>query len=280
MNFKTILVHLDHSDRCAARTALAARWAGAHGSHLVGLVPSGRYDGVIPADAIAPEVGDFIAASADYLRRRAETIGREFEQAVAATGAVAHELRVVDAATTDAVVQHGRASDLVVLGRDGGSGARDVAVHGLVGHVLMEVGRPVLVVPCAGDFEGVARNAVVAWNGSREAAVALQAALPALQRALRVTLVDFRRPQEAGDDRPPSAAEMLRFLARHGIQASFERDVAGSDVAAALLSRVSELGADLLVMGGYGHPRVQEMVLGGVTRQILARASVPVLMAH
>lgn len=279
MNFKTILVHLDHAGRGPARAALAARWAETHGSHLVGLVPTGLYDGVIPADAIAAGMSDFIAASADYLRRRAETIGREFEQVIAATGAVAHELRVVDAATIDAVVQHGRVSDLVVLGRDDGSGPRDVAVHGLVGHVLMAVGRPVLVVPSAGDFKEVPQNALVAWNGSREAAVALQAALPALRRASRVTLVSLQQKDE-GDDCEPTAADTLRFLSRHGIQAAFERNVAGGDVAAALLSRVSELGADLLVMGGYGHPRVQEVMLGGVTRQILAQACVPVLIAH
>lgn len=73
MNFKTILVHLDHSSRSPARAALAAAWARAHQGHLVGLLPTGLYDGVIPADAIATGMTDFIAESADYLRRRAET---------------------------------------------------------------------------------------------------------------------------------------------------------------------------------------------------------------
>ena len=138
-----------------------------------------------------------------------------------------------------------------------------------------------MIVPSTGQFEGVARNAVVAWNGSREAAVALHAALPALRRASRVTLVSFRHPRdEEEDDRQPSAADMLQFLSRHGIQATFERNVTGIDVADALLSRVAELGAELLVMGGYGHSRLRELVLGGVTRQILAQMTVPVLTAH
>lgn len=282
MSFKTILVHLDHSQRSPARAALAARWARAHESHLVGLVPTGLLDGVIPADAVATGMTDFIAESADYLRRRAEAISREFRQSIAATGSLSYEVRLVEGATIDAVVQHGRASDLVVLGQDDASHAMDISLHGLAGHVLMEVGQPVLIVPSAGQFEGIPRNAVVAWNGSREAAVALHAALPALRRASRVTLASFRGPkeEEADDDRQPSAADMLRFLSRHGIQATFERNVTGIDVADALLSRVAELGADLLVMGGYGHSRLRELILGGVTRQILAQMTVPVLTAH
>ncbi|BEP65041.1 universal stress protein (plasmid) [Variovorax sp. V213] len=280
MKFKTILVHLDHSDRSPARAALAARWARVHGSHLVGLLPTGTYDGVIPADAIPTGMTDFIAESADYLRRRAEAISREFREGIAATGILPYEVRLVDGATIDAVVQHGHASDLVVLGQDDASSATDVSVHGLAGHVLMEVGRPVLIVPSAGQFEGVARNAVVAWNGSRESAVALHAALPALRCASRVTLVSFRHPNEDDDDRQPSIADMLQFLSRHGIHATFERNITDIDVADALLSRVSDLGADLLVMGGYGHSRLRELVLGGVTRQILAKMTVPVLTAH
>ena len=280
MKYKTILVHLDHSDRSPARAALAARWARVHESHLVGLLPTGTCDGVIPADAIPTGTTDFIAESADYLRRRAESISRDFRESIAATGALSYEVRLVDGATIDAVVQHGRASDLVVLGQDDASSAADVSVHGLAGHVLMEVGRPVLIVPSAGQFEGVARNAVVAWNGSRESAVALHAALPALRCASRVTLVSFRHPNEEDDDRKPSVADMLQFLSRHGIHATFERNITDIDVADALLSRVSDLGADLLVMGGYGHSRLRELVLGGVTRQLLAKMTVPVLMAH
>jgi len=280
MSFKTILVHLDHSERSAARAALAARWARAHESHLVGLVPTGLRDGVIPADAVATGMTDFIAESADYLRRRAEAISREFRQSISAAGSLSYEVRLVEGATIDAVVQHGRASDLVVLGQDDASSAMDIPLHGLAGHVLMEVGQPVLIVPSAGQFESVPRNAVVAWNGSREAAVALHAALPALRRASSVTLASFRRPKEEDDDRQPSGADMLRFLSRHGIQATFERNVTGIDIADALLSRVAELGADLLVMGGYGHSRLRELILGGVTRQILAQMTVPVLTAH
>lgn len=280
MNYKTILVHLDHSDRSAARAAMAARWSRAHESHLIGLVPTGLHDGVIPVDAIATGMTDYIAESADYLRRRAEGISREFRQGIAASGPLSYEVQLVDGVTVDAVVQYGHASDLVVLGQSDDSNRRDTTVRDLAEQVLMEVGRPVLVVPSAGEFSAMPKNIIAAWDGSREAAVALQSALPALRGARRVTLVSLRHPRDEDNAQLLLVSDMIQFLLRHGVQARAESEVTEIDIADALLSRVSDLGADLLVMGGYSHSRLRERILGGVTRQILAQMTAPVLMAH
>ncbi|MDP9927937.1 universal stress protein [Variovorax paradoxus] len=280
MNFRTIVVHLDRSDRCAARAALAAQWARAHESHLVGLVPTGLWEGVIPADAIATGMTDYIADAATHLRLRAEAVSREFRKDIHESGPLSYEARLVDGATIDAVVRHGRASDLLVLGQDDEPDAKDTTVRGLVQQVLMEAGRPLLIVPCAGNFSGPAKNVVVAWDGSRESTVALHVALPALRRASRVTLLSFRRSGGEGDEQRLLVPQMIQFLLRQGIQARSERGVTEIDIADALLSRVSQLDADLLVMGGYGHSRLRERVLGGVTQQILAQMTVPVMMAH
>lgn len=280
MNFRTILVHLDRSGRSAARAALALQWATVHESHLVGLVPTGLYDGLIPADAIATGMTDYIADAAAHLRLRAEAISREFRADIHESGHLSYEVRLVDGATIDAVVRHGRASDLLVLGQDDESDAKDTPVRALVQQVLLEAGRPLLIVPSAGNFSGPAKNVVVAWDGSRESTVAIHAALPALRRASRVTLLSFRHPGDEGDERRLLVPEMIQFLLRQGIQARSEREVTEIDIADALLSRVSDLDADLLVMGGYGHSRLRERVLGGVTRQILAQMPVPVMMAH
>ncbi|MDR6427430.1 nucleotide-binding universal stress UspA family protein [Variovorax beijingensis] len=280
MNYRTILVHLDSSGRSPVRAALAAQWAKAHESHLVGLVPTGPYGGAVPADAVATGVTDYIADAASRLRLRAEAISRKFRQGIHASGHLSYELRLVDGAAVDAVVRHGRASDLLVLGQDDESDAGHAAVRSLAQQVLMEAGRPLLVVPCASDFGAPAKNAVVTWDGSRESTIAIHAALPALRRASRVTLVSYRHPDEEDDEQRLLMPEMIQFLLRHGIQARAEREVTEIDIADALLSRISDLGADLLVMGGYGHSRFRERVLGGVTRQILAQMTVPVLMAH
>ena len=278
MNFGTILVHLDHSDRCAARTSLAVRWAKQHGSHLVGLVPSGLYDGAIPAAEIPTGATDNIAESADFLRRRGETIIHAFRDRIGAAGALSHEVRQTDDTAADAVVRHGRASDLIVVGQR--DPASDAATHDLPQQVMLHSGRPVLVVPYAGHFEEAGTYVMVAWDGSREAAVAMRDALPLLGRASRVTLLSLR-PAGKPDRRDALClAEIHQWLIRHGVRATVEQQVTDISIADALLSRTSELGADLIVMGGYGHPRLRELVLGGVTREILAHMTVPVLMAH
>lgn len=281
MNIKTILVHLDHSPRSCVRAAMAAQWSRAHESHLVGLVPTGLYDGMIPVDAIAGGMTDYVAdaESVDRLRQQADAVVREFREVIARSGPLSHEVRLVDGIPVDAVIRHGRASDLVVLGQDDDSNGRDATARGLAEQVLMEAGRPVLVAPSAGAFSSVPKNIVAAWDGSREAAMALQAALPALHGA-RVTLLSLRHPRDADNAQRLLASDMIQFLLRHGVQARAESEVTEIDIADALLSRISDLSADLLVMGGYGHSRLRERILGGVTRQIFAQMTVPVLMAH
>lgn len=278
MAYKTILVHLDSSRRCAQRVGLAALWARVHGGRLVGLVPTGLFDGSIPADAIRRDAPDFIGASEDFLRRRAERIGAEFREQLG--DSVPHEVRVVNAPAVDALVRHGRTSDLMVVGQHDPDDPECASVlNDLPQRVLMEAGAPLLVVPHAGQFAHVPQAAVLAWDGSREASAAIRAALPALQIVRRVTALSFSRTDEAVADEL-LMPQLVGFLRPHGIQASARREVSDIDIADALLSRLTDLGADLLVMGGYGHSRFRELVLGGVTRRILASMTVPVLMAH
>ncbi|KWT96829.1 MULTISPECIES: universal stress protein [unclassified Variovorax] len=274
MNIKTILVHLDHADRCSARIDLAHGIARTQGAHLIGLLPSGLLEGTVPADAIATGMTDYIAESARYLRQRAQAIGEDFR---ARLGATSHEVRETDGTTIDSLVSQGRSSDLVVVGQEDHASDSDVPVRGLVAQVVLDVGRPVLVVPYAGNFKEVGQDVLLAWDGSRAAAVAMREALPLLAHSRRVTLASFRRtPQEEALLIP----EMTRWLQRHGVQAKVEQHVTEIDISDALLSRVSDLGADLVVMGGYGHSRLRERVLGGVTREVLAHMTVPVLIAH
>lgn len=279
MNFKTLLVHLDHTDRCSARVALAARIAKAQGAHVVGLLPNGMIDGTIPADAIPEGMTDYIAESARYLRVRAEGIREGFAAVVNAQGPVSHEVREVEGTTIDEVIAHGRSSDLIVLGQEDRAIRSDVPARSLVPQAMLHAGRPVLVVPYAGEFKDTGKRVLIAWDGSRAAAVAMRDALPLMAGASRVTLVTFRRTG-AHEEQALLTTEMRGWLQRHGIRAEAEQNTIDIDPAEALLSRVSDLGADLIVMGGYGHSRVREWVLGGVTRGVLTQMTVPVLMSH
>lgn len=284
MTYRTILVHLDHSDRSPRRARLAAQWARTHEAHLVGLVPTGLVDGVIPADAIPSGASDYIAESASYLLHRAEGIRKDFDAAIAAAGPLSHEVRLVDSDTGDALGRHGRTSDLVVVGQDDGAGAHDTIAHALPDVALLHTGRPVLVVPSSGEYDDLPRRALLAWDGSREAAVAIRASLPALRHCTEVWLVSHH-PPEAGRDaeavpRYLLLDEMQGFLERHGICAQTRHATTTLAVEDALLGQAADLGAGLLVLGGYGHSRLRERLVGGVTRQILRQTTVPVLIAH
>ncbi|SFM62765.1 universal stress protein [Variovorax sp. OV329] len=281
MSYKTILVHLDTSHRCTARVGLAAAWARLHGAHLSGLLPSGLYDGRMPADAIAPGGAGFIRQSAHYLRERAERVGRAFHRQLDVPDGPPHELFVVDGAAADSLVLHGRSADLVVLGQYDSRDTGDMEPVDLPQRVLMDVGRPILLVPHAGQFRAVPRHALAAWDGSRESAVALHAALPALAHAQKVTLIHCRPARTAAEPGLQlTLPEVLTYLRRHGVPAEAEDAVGNRGVADTLLSHVADLDVDLLVMGGYGHSRLRELVLGGTTRSILRQMTVPVLMAH
>jgi nucleotide-binding universal stress UspA family protein len=147
--------------------------------------------------------------------------------------------------------------------------------------VLLQSGRPLLLIPYAGRFDGLGRNPLIAWTETRESARAVHDALPLLEYAEKVTALTVIPPSAAAVDAPPPAAELARHLRRHGIQATALRSVA-EDIpdADALLSYVCDVGADLLVMGGYGHSPLRERLRGGVTRSLLRHMTVPVLMSH
>ena len=167
-----------------------------------------------------------------------------------------------------------RLHDLTVLAR----AERQAGAPGTVTleSVLLHSGRPVLVAP-SGPIASIGRKIVVAWNGKMQAARALGASLPFLAKAEAVTVLTAIEPHTPG--RP---GDVVRYLSWHGIRAeAVEAPAQGpGKVGRILLDHVAQSGADLLVMGAYGHSRLKEMILGGATREVLGHAHLPVLMAH
>lgn len=176
----------------------------------------------------------------------------------------------------DLVVRHMTAlSDLVVLGHQTGDD-EDVQMSMTVEGALLHGGRPVLLVPGIPPRH-VGGSIAIAWNGRPQCARAVSGAMPFLKEAQAVHVLTA--PTQRTD--AVIADELVDYLAWHGIEAQAHRVEPGvAPVGAALLGTAAELGADLLVMGGYGHSRFREMVLGGVTRFVIANAGLPVLMAH
>lgn len=169
------------------------------------------------------------------------------------------------------VERFGRLSDIIVLpypaAADGdGEATLDAALFGS--------GRPVLLAPTAATA-GFGKKIAVAWDGSKEGACAVTAALPLLQKAETVVVITARE----GDEADPSA--LARYLAGHGIEAKTWAYTPGSEsIADGLLEQTDHANADMLVMGAYGHSRLRERILGGATQGILQGSKIPVLMMH
>jgi nucleotide-binding universal stress UspA family protein len=278
MPWKTILVHLDDGVRCRERVAVAAALAARHGAHLLGLAPTGHPDATLSVYANVPDRVEFEAFTARTLQELAQARAATFERDARGAGAPSVEARVVVDEHLDAVARQGRWADLVVVGQTDRSADLPGVAWDFPQQVAFHTAGPVLVVPWAGRFTDIGRDVLVAWKDARECARALRDAEPLLARARRVVLLEI-----LGDDTDSDGAllaDVQRRLERHGIVAEARRERTDIPTGEALLSRAADMGVDALVMGAYGHTRLREWVLGGVTKLVLDHMTVPTFVAH
>ncbi|BCQ28539.1 hypothetical protein NK8_67290 (plasmid) [Caballeronia sp. NK8] len=179
----------------------------------------------------------------------------------------------------DAATLHGRHADVIVLGQDDPDDPAAFVARHFVEDVVMGVGRPVLLVPRAGDIRTIGENVVIAWDDSREAARAVADALPLLHlaRFVEIMTVERRRNEEA-----PAGIEISAYLDRQGVRASFSSTprIHGENTGMTLTDRANSVHANMLVAGAYAHSRGLEIVLGGVTRTLHEMSTLPVLLSH
>ena len=183
------------------------------------------------------------------------------------------------------VPREGRCADLIVAGQDDPKDPDSYLGDFFPENLVLSCGRPVLLVPNAGNERSTGGRVLVAWDGSREATRAVHDALPFLRAAASTTILTVNGMHAGRDDderiRLPGA-DIATVLARHGVQVEVAdtETGAGGSVGEVLLSQVADGGVDLLVMGAYGHARWRELMMGGATRTILKSMTVPVLMSH
>ena len=278
MSYKTILVHLNDTRRAEALLEPAVRLATRYNAHLIGLHV---YAGVPAPPIPLPYGSDVVGAVAAAQLKEAEEIAATFARLTAEQPFVA-EWRVEKGPGIDPagiVMDHSRAADLVIAGQSDpdwdATPLQDVAER-----LALGAGRPVLVVPYVGRYPEIGRNVVIAWKAARESARAVFDALPMLELAEQVQILEVgetgRRGRVAKAD-----ASIAATLARHGIKATVRTSIADEiSVGDEILSRIADMGADLLVMGAYGHSRVRQLVFGGVTRHIARHMTVPTLLSH
>jgi nucleotide-binding universal stress UspA family protein len=281
MTYRSLLVLLEPGALSAARTQVALRLAKRLDCHLVGLAPTGLVD--MPATAVAAaSLADFAALAWDTLREQAQQAAQEFPDTCRAAGLKSFEAVVDESDKALSLVHHAHCSDLTVLTQaDPGAPGHRVA-QDMVEQVVLYSARPTLILPHVGHFKTVGSNAMVAWDDSREAARALSDALPLLRLAERVQVISWNEPKDGADAATlrPRLDALRQWLLWQGVTAEVAVETSTIAVAEAMLSRAADLGADLIVMGAYGHARWTERMLGGATRGLLAAMTVPVLMSH
>jgi nucleotide-binding universal stress UspA family protein len=292
---RDIVVVLDDSTLSEARLATAVALAKQHGAHLTGLsaldVLKSRRSvmqrrGTPEADTQRmTQVADWSGLrSGDYLEEGAQAA--ETAERIEATfkerlriGHVEGDWRMTNGKLSEAAVRQARNADLVIVGQ--ADPEHPPAGGPLVEDLLMTAGRPILIIPYVGHFETLGATVLVGWTNSREAARAVNDAIPLLAKAASVTVLSARPSGRKPATHDATGAEITRHLARHGIRAEAAQTVmTGGSASDVLLSYAADVSADLLVVGGYGHSRLRELVLGGVTRDLLHHMTLPVLMSH
>ena len=280
MSYKTMLAYLP--DRKTADRVLdyAVPLARQNEAHLIGLhvVPRVAVMFAMPSAQLPP---DILVQQEENLLADAREVEALFLDRCE-KGAIEGEWRCnkLDHADLEAdVISQALCNDLLIVHQ---SGEREFGMgDDLPDRVVMETGRPVLIVPRVGDFASIGRRAIVAWNGSREAARAVFDALPFLQSADSVRVLAINPQSRQGYDSIALGHEMALVLARHGVNAEAKVTSSGSlSVSSELLNQLADEDCDLLVMGGYGHSRLRETLFGGVSHDLLSRMTAPVLMSH
>lgn len=235
---------------------------------------TGFYDGGM----VDPGWGELIKQSGEDLRRKKAAVEKRLAASVDRGGA--DTLLIERASARWAVAVRARHADLALVGRPARKEQHDTQQI-LLQAALFGSGRPVLVVPPGGKGGPVGRRAVVAWDAGREAARAVKDAMPLIEKAEQISVVTIDGEPSMARHSDLPGGEISTHLARHGLDVEL-RNVAssGRTESQVLNDEAMDVSADLIVMGAYGHSRFQEIVFGGMTREILVSAKVPILLSH
>lgn len=287
MALKDLLVHVDHSERTFGRLRLAADLARRHGSRLTAIyvrevnpaelhlrsmaeLGLGSFSAI---DDVNKHIQQSINEGAERLRLELDELKRKFGLEV--------EWRCLDGIGSVVVPQHARFADLCILGQDVSATATATG-YTFSEQLLFVTGRPVIFIPAEGSFETLGRHILVAWNSSRPSTRAVNDALPLIERAERVTVLAVNPAEFAERYGALPPERLVEHLRRHGasVEGAWLQDIPAASIVDAMQHEAHTRGADMIVAGAFGHPKLWEKLMGGVTRELLARMTLPVLMSY
>jgi nucleotide-binding universal stress UspA family protein len=280
MTLKNLLVYIDDKPSCEKRLEAALALATAFDAHLAGLT-------LIAEPHVPPALGVHIPA--EVLSSQREAAGKRAEEILEKArsqsdrAGIAIELRHEWVMLDDfapAFARHARHSDLSIVGQaDPDEG--DVDAELIAEAAFMQTGRPTLLVPYIGARKLPPSRILIAWDGSRESARAVGDAMPFMVRAESVTVlvVDPGGLKGRVGDQP--GADLATHLARHKVKAEVVTAASGGlGVGDVIIGQATDMGAEMVVMGAYGHSRLRELVLGGATQSMLDHMPIPALLSH
>jgi nucleotide-binding universal stress UspA family protein len=273
------MVYLPSEKNAAAILEPALKIAGTQGAHVIGfhLIPDLPVYGEFPAE-VSEEV---ILRLEEAGKAAANGAKRVFDECLQ-NSPLTHEWRCFIAsyaAGGDLIAQHGRAADLIICGKPGD----DIpdAWNNFSETAIMRSGRPVLILPGQNPQTAIGEHVIIAWNDTREATRAVHDSLDLIKAAKSVRAITLIEKESQRAPAEAMGADLIANLARHGIAASLEVSYAGGGSAGeGILARLLEDGCDLLIMGGYSHSRLREMIFGGVSRDVLRDTWAPTLVSH
>lgn len=278
MRYQTLLCILDDTAESDARLRVATGLARRFGGHLVGLMVAQPV--YIPTYIESDLPREVIEQQKEAAAGALKSGGDRF-LAACETAGINGEWRQAKGNVATVAALHARYADLTICGAPHSNGVYG-NLPNLAEELVMQTGGPVLMVPGDLASDDIGNSIVVGWDASREAARAIHDGLDFLTNAARTVVVSAnpRSGDTAGTHGEAVGADLATLLARHGVKVEARTVKARKSAGEILLDAVDSEGADLLVMGAYGHSRVREMVMGGVTRHVLAHPKVPVLMSH
>jgi nucleotide-binding universal stress UspA family protein len=291
MPLKDLLVCIDPTAAGETRLKLAFNLARANKAHLAGayVLPEGDgarrgpsgFGGVPGMTGFTEAPSPGAAVSETFHEAEvADRVEHRFKNELQIAG-IDGEWHIVPDGDAAELIELAKSVDMTIMGQRPPNSRTDGAARLRPDDVVMAAGRPVLVVPYAGNFETVGQRILVAWDGTREANRAVNDALPLLADAQAVTVMFVGANERDLKQHLPALERITDHLKRHGANAVPEETTSsGLAISDILLSRAADLAADLIVSGGYHHSQLREALIGGVSRELLKHMTVPVLMSH
>jgi len=275
VSYKSILVYLDDGKSNFDRVDVAMQLALSHGAHLTG----------VSLLTLKPESLNTSSDKVTALesRRMAESLVESFANRAGAAN-ISFDTMVIGGNSDESasgMAHHGRNADLIILAQPNPDSRNFTRMLDLSEEVILYSGRPILFVPYIGANRIPFKKALISWDGTPAATRAAYDAIPILKMTDEVTVLVVQSKKQLESKRDVQAEALSQSLKRHEIHAHVEKVLPGSsNVASIILNEVSQHDIDVLVMGGYGTPKLRQKILGGVTRSLLSAMLIPVLMAH